>query len=183
MFFEVNECMSNDLFDMIMPLFRDKFFWIPLYFLIIFLIIKKFGLKSVYVLGFSVVTLILADQLSAHVIKPLVMRPRPCNDPIIGDLVHKLVDCGSGFSFVSSHATNHFALALFFISIFLRPSIKYFVIIPFLFWAALISFAQVYVGVHYPLDVMAGGILGAGIGYGIGVLNTYVLCLRCGYKL
>lgn len=175
--------MRNDLFDILMPMFRDKFFWIPLYVLIMALIIKKFGLKSVYVIGISVLTVLIADQLSASVIKPLVGRVRPCNDPLIGDLVNRLVDCGSGYSFVSSHATNHFALAVFFITLFNKPSLRYYVIIPFLFWAGLVSFAQVYVGVHYPLDVLSGGVLGAVIGLLMGQLNTFILCVRCGHTL
>ena len=183
LFFEVNDCMKNDTFDMLMPMFRDKEFWIPLYILIIILIIRRYKLKALYVIGFAVLTLLLADQISAHIIKPLIARPRPCNDPVIGDLVNRLVDCGSGYSFVSSHATNHFALAVFFIRIFDRPSIRYYIVIPFLFWAGLISFAQVYVGVHYPLDVLMGGLLGALIGLGVSRLNTYILCVRSGHRL
>lgn len=183
LFFEVNECMRNDLFDLLMPLFRDKFFWIPLYILIVFLIVRQYKLKALYVVGFALLALLLADQISASVIKPLVGRLRPCNDASISSLVNNSVGCGSGFSFVSSHATNHFALAMFFISIFIRPSNSYYVIMPFLFWATLISFAQVYVGVHFPLDVICGGLLGMALGYGVGRLNTFVLCLRCGYSL
>jgi len=175
--------MRNDMFDMVMPLFRDKMFWIPLYVVIIFLIIRKHKLQALYVVGFAILTVLIADQISAHAIKPWVGRLRPCNDASISDLVHNLVDCGSGYSFVSSHATNHFALAFFFISVFNRPSIRYYVIIPFLFWAGLISFAQVYVGVHFPLDVICGGLIGLGIGYCTSRLNTYVLCVRSGERL
>mgnify|MGYP001544407000 CR=1 FL=1 len=175
--------MRSDMFDMLMPLFRDKFFWIPLYVFLALLIIRKHKFQALYVLGLAVLTIILADQVSAHLIKPLVGRLRPCNDPSIMSLVHNLVDCGSGYSFVSSHATNHFALAMFFISVFNRPSIRYYIIIPFLFWAGLISFAQVYVGVHYPLDVLCGGLLGIAIGFGVGRLNTFILCIRSGQRL
>ncbi|MBI1306124.1 MAG: phosphatase PAP2 family protein [Bacteroidetes bacterium] len=172
--------MSNGVFDFLMPLFRDKYFWIPLYILLLFLIIRKHKWQSVYVIGFAVLTILLADQISAHMIKPAVQRLRPCNDPMLKDLVHLRAACGSGYSFVSSHAANHFALAFFFISVFARPSNRFYVTLLFIIWAGLISFAQVYVGVHFPIDVLSGAMLGAAIGYGIGWLNLITLCHRCG---
>ena len=183
LFFHVNHCMKNDVFDLIMPMVRDKYFWIPLYVILASLIIYKNGLKSIYVLGYALVALLLADQISAHIIKPLVMRARPCNSGEIGHMVHHLVDCGSGYSFVSSHASNHFALAFYFISVFARPSNRFYIVLGFLFWAALISFAQVYVGVHYPFDVIAGATLGGFIGWGLGWANCYTMCFRSGKRL
>jgi membrane-associated phospholipid phosphatase len=179
-FFQINHCMSNSLFDTIMPWIREKFTWVPLYALVLYLIIRKHKAQTVWVIGFAILTLILADQISAHLIKPWVGRLRPCNNPNISDMVHLRVACGSGFSFVSSHATNHFALAIYFISVFAKPSNRFYVTLFFLFWAALISFAQVYVGVHYPLDVLSGAVIGSAIGYGMGWLNMYTLCNRCG---
>ncbi|MBO6517199.1 MAG: phosphatase PAP2 family protein, partial [Bacteroidia bacterium] len=149
LFFHVNHCLRNEFFDVLMPIARNKLTWIPLYLVIIFLIVRRHKTKAVYVLGFALLTLVLADQISAHIIKPLVERPRPCNDIGIGKYVHTLVNCGSGYSFVSSHATNHFALAFYFITVFARPSNRFYVVLGFVFWAGLISFAQVYVGVHY----------------------------------
>lgn len=167
-----------------MPIARDKYTWIPLYALLVFLIIRKHKIKAVYVLGFALLSLVFADQLSAHVIKPLVQRIRPCNDASLLQYVHnELVDCGSGFSFVSSHATNHFALAIYFIMVFAKPSNKFYVVLGFVLWAGLISFAQVYVGVHYPFDVLGGALLGMLIGYGAGWANRYTLCYRAGKLL
>ncbi|MCY1533690.1 PAP2 superfamily protein [compost metagenome] len=90
------------------------------------------------------------------------MRIRPCNEVnLIGDIIHR-VPCGSGFSFPSSHATNHFAIAVFLICLFYQ---KWKPILPLgLGWAVSISFAQIYVGVHYPVDTFAGAILGTCIG-------------------
>ena len=72
------------------------------------------------------------------------------------------MDCGSGYSFTSSHATNHFAIALFLVLLWGRkhPFLRYL----FPLWAASIALAQVYVGVHYPLDIFVGSLLGVGIG-------------------
>ncbi|MEZ4843346.1 MAG: phosphatase PAP2 family protein [Bacteroidia bacterium] len=175
--------MKNDFFDSLMPILRDKYTWLPLYAIIVAFVIKNYGLKSLYVLGFAALTFLVADQLSAHVIKPLVQRARPCNDACIRQWVHNLVDCGSGYSFVSSHATNHFAIGMYFITVFARPSNRLWVIPTFLLWASLVAFAQVYVGVHYPFDVIGGAILGIIIGLTFGWLNRFVLCTRCGKKI
>lgn len=183
LFYHINHCLKNDFFDTIMPIARDKYTWIPLYALLVFLIIRKHKLKAVYVLGFALLSVLIADQLSAHVIKPLVERARPCNDASLTRYVHNLVDCGSGYSFVSSHATNHFALAFYFIMIFAKPSNRFYVVLGFVFWASLISFAQVYVGVHFPFDVLCGALLGILIGYSFGWAERYVLCYRCGKVL
>ena len=100
--------------------------------------------------------------MSSKVVKESVMRLRPCNDAEIKADVNLLVRCGSGYSFTSSHATNHFAIAAF-ISMTLGmvlPLIRW----PFYLWAASIAFGQVYVGVHYPFDVISGALLGWLIG-------------------
>ena len=106
------------------------------------------------------------DFISSSLIKPTVQRLRPCNDPEIKSDVKNLVDCGSGYSFPSSHASNHFGLAVFLIVLFFS---KWKLILPIgLLWAASISFAQVYVGVHYPIDILAGAMLGGMIGFIMG---------------
>jgi undecaprenyl-diphosphatase len=183
LFFEINECYQNQFFDTLMPILCDKYTWFPLYLILIGIIIYKFRWKAVWVLLFAGLTVVLADQISAGLIKPHFERLRPCNDPCYGDLVNNIVGCGNGYSFVSSHATNHFALAMFFISIFLKRSNRFFIPFIFLLWAASISFAQVYVGVHYPSDVIVGGLIGVLIGFGMGKLNTYIQCIRCDKKI
>lgn len=117
---------------------------------------------------FFIISFGIADYSSASIIKPAVERLRPCREPGFSEQVNLLVNCGSGHSFPSSHAANHFALALFFIVLFHKRS-KW--IVPLaLLWAASISFAQVYVGVHFPIDVTVGGLLGACIGFLLALL-------------
>ncbi len=107
-------------------------------------------------------TVAIGDLLSSRVIKPLVARIRPCNDLSLADELIRRVPCGSGYSFPSAHATNHFAIALFLIFVFYD---RWKPILPIaLIWAFIISFSQIYVGVHYPIDTMAGAILGSSIG-------------------
>lgn len=111
---------------------------------------------------FLLVTFGLGDFTSASIIKPEVMRVRPCNDVPFKEQVTTRVRCGSGYSMPSSHATNHFAIGVFILMLFRRQwkPIVWLSIV----WAASISFAQIYVGVHYPGDILVGAMLGTAIG-------------------
>jgi undecaprenyl-diphosphatase len=105
----------------------------------------------------------LSDTTSSNLIKKNVRRLRPCNDVEMQDRIHERVRCGGGYSFTSSHAANHFAAAVFLIGVFGlsgRWQQK-----ALLGWAAAIAVSQVYVGVHYPLDVTCGALLGVAIGW------------------
>jgi undecaprenyl-diphosphatase len=161
-FFFINQSLRNAFFDFFMPYARDKNFWIPLYVLLVAYFIYRFRWHSIIVIISAVITVVLTDQFASSIIKPSVHRLRPCNDPAIASQVHLLVDCGSGFSFVSSHAANHFGIAVFLI-LLLRKRFRWITPVALL-WAALVCFAQVYVGLHYPLDVIGGALLGVLIG-------------------
>ncbi len=164
LFFKINNDWHNSFLDSVFPWWRDANTWIPLYlFLIIFLFINV-GKKAGWWILFVIITVALTDQISSHLIKNLVMRSRPCADSILANHVRLLLNnCSGGYSFPSSHATNHFGFAVF-IFITLKNIIgkwRY----AFLVWAATISYGQVYVGVHYPIDVFCGAILGSIIGF------------------
>lgn len=154
----INGQWQNDFFDVVLPYWRNKKTWIPLYLVLALVIGKDRGFKTFWVLLVIGLTIALADQISSEWIKKTVERLRPCNEPNLAN-VRTLVHCGGGFSFTSSHATNHFALAMQLFLLF-RLSWKKWQFIALFVWAALISYGQVYVGVHYPLDVFAGAILG-----------------------
>ncbi len=162
LFFKINKGLSNDFFDLVMPLLRNRFFWSPLYIFIIAFCIKYYKKQGYYIILGLLLTFATGDIIASRVIKPRVKRVRPCNEINLTSTIIKRVPCGSGYSFPSAHATNHFAIALFLIGIFYR---KWRPILPLaLGWAALIAFAQIYVGVHYPFDTFAGAILGSCIG-------------------
>jgi len=130
--------------------------WIPLYGLIAFVLYKKYGNKILWLGLLTVVTIILSDQTSG-IFKHFVHRLRPCNNTELADTIHRVVECGVGFSFVSAHAANHFAIATF-LSFLMGGNKKW---IAFLYlWASAIAFSQVYVGVHYPGDVFGGAVVG-----------------------
>lgn len=164
----INKGFSNQVFDFLMPLIRNKYTWIPLYIAIIIWFLVKKGKEGLYIIFLLAIVIIASDQISASVIKPLFHRLRPCRLPGIAEQIKMIanVNCGGGFSFVSSHATNHFAMATFLFYFFVKEN-RWIAYSLFL-WAGTICFAQVYVGVHFPIDVLFGGILGCFIGfYGI----------------
>lgn len=182
-FFLINGKLRHAWLDLILPHFRERDFWIPLYVVVLGLIVWKYRLKTLWILPGIGLTILLADRISAGLIKPFFARLRPCNDPEISEMVNLMVDCGSGYSFVSSHAANHFALAVFFIHLFLKRSNSFWLHLGFFVWAASIAYSQIYVGVHYPMDVFFGALLGTAVGYGTSRLNTFLLCTRSGKTL
>ena len=167
-FYYINGVWHHPVLDVILPLLRNKLIWLPLYvFLVSFVAInfKWKGLGLLLALGLSVG---LADVTSSRLVKKSVERVRPCNDPEVKVMTRSLIRCGGGYSFTSSHATNHFSVAVFlaFTLGIIWPWVRWAAIL----WAAAISYAQVYVGVHYPLDVMGGALLGILIGGGVAFL-------------
>jgi undecaprenyl-diphosphatase len=147
-----------------MPWVRTANNWIPLYLLLLGYLFYAWGVKAWKWVLLVAVNVALTDQISSSVFKPLFHRLRPCADPQIRFQARLLLDhCSGGFSFTSSHAANHFGLAMF-IFMTLQPLFKKYTYL-FFVWAACIAYAQVYVGVHYPLDVFAGACIGLVVGY------------------
>ena len=166
LFHFINSGLSNSFFDAIMPYWRSKYLWVPLYIFIISFLIINFKKVGIFVLMGLFLTIGISDFVSSNVIKKSVKRDRPCNTTHIANNMELRVHCCGGYSFTSSHATNHFALATF-LAMVLGPFFRW-IRIPLFIWAASIAFGQVYVGVHYPLDILAGSI----VGILIGVLTT-----------
>ena len=174
----LNQSLSNPIFDSILPTLRNKWTWTPLYLFIVVFFIYKYKLKSLYVILCAIISVILADYLSAGVIKPWIQRPRPCNTPVVKESLNLLLDCRNSFSFVSSHACNHFSMAIFFSSMLKNRSNSRPITSLFLAWAGIISFAQIYVGVHFPTDILVGAVLGSMIGWIVVKLCRFILCER-----
>jgi undecaprenyl-diphosphatase len=164
LFLKINTQWTNGFLDSVYPWWREANTWVPLYLFFIIFAIMNFGKKAWPWILFVILTVTLTDQTSSHLIKNLVGRPRPCQDEALMSQVRLILDhCSGGYSFPSSHATNHFGFAMF-IFLTLKPILKKWGWLFFL-WAATISYGQVYVGVHYPVDVLCGTILGCFLGY------------------
>lgn len=155
----INQKMQNSFFDILMPLIRNKYIWIPFYVWIITFVVTSFSsYKSSYYLLFIVSAIAITDVSSGQILKKFIQRERPCQDLAVANKLDYRAYCSQSYGFPSSHAANHFGLAMILIVLFAKNSFmtKYLL----LGWATLISFAQVYVGVHHPLDVIGGCILG-----------------------
>ncbi|MBS1744200.1 MAG: phosphatase PAP2 family protein [Bacteroidetes bacterium] len=166
----------NDYIDTFMLFVRNRDTWWPFYlFLFVFAIInlKK---KAFWWIVFGALTVVISNFISSDLIKEHVFRLRPCNDPTLADSIRILVSYRpQSSSFTSSHATNHFAMGSFFYFTLSRLIGKWALL--FILWASLICFAQVYVGVHYPLDVICGGLIGFIFGYLVAKLYSKIFSL------
>lgn len=150
----------------------NKFSAIPLYALLLFLTFKHLGAKKTIVVLISVALLITATDQLANFFKYGVQRLRPCHD-IDVNTVARLVkkSCGGKYGYFSAHASNAMALALFF-SILLGSKIKY--ITSFLLvWALLVGYSRIYIGVHFPMDVLTGIVIGMVFGWLFAKLSIF----------
>lgn len=164
LFSKVNGEWHNSFLDTFLPFTREAQLWVPFYFFLLVFSWMNFKFRGLCWALFFLVNYGISDQVSSTLIKWYFMRPRPCQDPEIMDQVRLLVaHCPGNPSFTSSHAVNHFAAAMFVFVTFKKELGKWWMLM--FAWAALISYAQVYVGVHYPMDVIAGAIIGSILGY------------------
>ncbi len=148
----------NVLLDYIMIFASAKLSWLPLYLLLAYFIIKRFKWHAILAFALVALTIALADQTSVHLFKETFMRLRPCHQPELTDLLRTIKGCGGQYGFVSSHATNSAALTAF-LFVAYRPTPRWLTSI-LVFYVVLIMYSRVYLGVHYPSDVLAGAFLG-----------------------
>jgi undecaprenyl-diphosphatase len=160
----INTRLAHPLLDAVVPLLREKWFWAPLYLFVLTYVWQRYERRRAWLFFLGIaLTIAMADLSSSAGVKKTVRRLRPCNDPeVSAQVTLRIPSCGSGFSFTSSHAANHFAFAVFVGTLLRRrwPRWRRFLLV----WAAVVAYAQVYVGVHYVSDVVGGALLGTLIG-------------------
>ena len=150
--------------DALMETVSNMLVWFPLYLVLLFVLRRRFGWKGLAWSALLIAAMVLcSDKGSVLLFKETVMRLRPCHEPALEGLVHLgYTGCGGNYGFVSSHASNHFAIALFMIGALQgRPR---WAALALLAWALLICYSRVYLGVHYPGDVLVGALYGSLIG-------------------
>ena len=164
---------SDSLYmDGVMRVYTTTVVWIPVALVLLFIVLKNNTPRSSLLAVLAIVlTVVATDQVSSHLIKPLVGRLRPCQDPAIMHLVDTVNGyCSGGYSFTSSHACNSFGLFVI-ISLIIRNrllSLSLFV------WATINSFSRIYLGVHYPGDILCGALVGSAIGVVMYLIYSYV---------
>lgn len=157
----INQGTHTEWLDWLMIKFSDKFFWIPLYVIIVFFIVKYFNKNAIIALFFLGLSVVLSDRITSGILKPMIKRERPCH---VVELSPRVIDpCHDTGSMPSSHAANHFAISIFLILLFIKRK-KYIMYLLFS-WAFLVAYSRVYCGVHYPSDVLVGGAIGALLGW------------------
>jgi undecaprenyl-diphosphatase len=159
LFFFVNHSLGNPIFDLIMPVLTDLNKIRAVQVLVVLGIVWAMiqgGRRARLVCILLIVAIACSDQLSSFVIKPLFSRLRPC---VTLANVRTLVGCGSGYSFPSSHAVNNFTAATVLTHYYRRYAAAFYA------FAALIAFTRIYVGVHYPSDVVGGALIGTSVAF------------------
>jgi membrane-associated phospholipid phosphatase len=175
LFIKLNSQWTNPFFDALFPYLRTSVTWAPLYLFILVFMSMNFGKKGLWWSLLFICTVAFTDVIGARVLKEGIKRLRPCADPEFSFHVRLLLlRCSDSYSFVSNHAANHFGLATFAFLTF-RGVFKKWMYLAYV-WAFFIAYSQIYVGLHYPLDVVGGAVLG-GV---VGVLTAWLFHNRWG---
>ena len=172
--------LNNSFLDFIFYWISDKWIWIPFYIFLLWTIYKRDKKKLFIVFVFIAITITISDQVSSSLIKEYVMRLRPCNDPAIASQIHLVNgECGGKYGFISSHAANVFALATFLSILFSESNLG--LQRALWIWAAVVSFSRIYLGVHYPGDVIGGVLIGMISGFVVArIYSTFIRKIRGG---
>ena len=156
--------LHADWLDPVMTFISGKLTWTPFYLVLLYLVIKNYKKQSILIILGIILLIVCSDQISSGIFKPLFERPRPCHNEAIKDLVYlPNGHCGGAYGFISSHACNVFALAVFMTNILKRYYRKIGWVM--FVWASLVAYSRIYMGVHYPGDVIVGAAVGAIIGW------------------
>ena len=159
--------IHSSFWDKVMYWISGDTSWIFLYILLLIGLTIKYRWRMIFVILAVALAITASDQFSVHFFKEVFERLRPCHEPEISGVVHIVNNhCGGQYGFVSSHAANTFALAMLSSGLFQNKFYSWFVFI----WAGVVSYSRIYLGVHYPGDIIGGAILGIFIGWLVLVL-------------
>jgi membrane-associated phospholipid phosphatase len=162
LFEHINGEWTGDFLDNFFLFIRQAPVWAPFYVFLLVFVTWNFKARGWWWCAFFLLCVSFTDILSSHIIKNVVGRLRPCMEPLLAQQVRFIANyCPHSGSFTSSHAANHFGMAAFIVGTLGKQSGQWKWVY---LWAGLIAYAQVYVGVHYPLDIAGGTVLGLLIG-------------------
>ncbi|MBS1949671.1 MAG: phosphatase PAP2 family protein [Bacteroidetes bacterium] len=168
--------LHNPFWDTVMYYATQTFCWLPLYILLILLIFKKYKVNGWLLLLGAALTIALANTITSELMKPYFERLRPTREPSLQGLIHTVNGyIGGLYGFASSHAANTFGTALF-LWLWLRPFYKHSYLI--FLWAAFMTYTRIYLGVHYPADVLVGAVIGLLSGWAAYQVTYWVIMQR-----
>jgi undecaprenyl-diphosphatase len=148
------------------------FTWIPFYAVLLYYIVKHVKYNAIWSVLCIVATIALCDQIASSIFKPWILRLRPCHEPSIEPLLRMVTECGGEYGFFSSHASNSFGLAMFTWLLFRKKSSHWNWIFV---WATIVSYSRIYLGKHYPLDILAGALCGVLVGFLLFKVYQYLI--------
>ena len=154
--------LGSERWDALWLFITHKFSSIPLYAVLLYLVYRHFGLKNTLIVMVLVAAMIAATDQLANLFKHGFERPRPCQVEHLKEIIRYVAPRCGRFGYFSAHAASSMALAVF-MGLLFRNIYKY---LPFLmlFWAAIVAYSRIYLGVHYPLDIITGMVIGGLIG-------------------
>lgn len=166
--------LGTPKFDSFWLLITNEYYWIPTYVFIFLVIWEKYGWKKVFMIGASIGIMIVLSDTTSSIFKNWIQRPRPCRNPELDGLFRLVIEkCRGSYCYFSAHAANSFALATYLSILFYRNH-KYAPILLFS-WALLVSYSRIYVGVHFPLDILTGTFMGILTGWIFAKTLKYIL--------
>ena len=153
--------LGSTTFDGLWLVITKQVNWLPFFLLLFYIIYKKLGVKQMLYLMLFIAILIAFTDQATNLVKNSVQRLRPCNNPDIKSII-RIVQQRDSYSFFSGHAANTMAVATFLYFVF-RKNIRY---LGFLFlWPLIFAYSRIYLGLHYPLDILSGYLFGFIVGY------------------
>ncbi len=170
----------NEFFDVLMYWITYKYTWFPFYLVLILVVVRRYGWQGALMMLAVLIAVGLADQATSGFMKPYFGRLRPCYNPDLTGLVHVVAGCGGRFGFASAHAATTFALATS-LYLMMRGWTHNFVYL--YIWSFIVSYSRIYVGVHYPADLLVGAAIGSAIGWLVYLLYVWITNKVFGYPV
>ncbi|MFT5254454.1 MAG: undecaprenyl-diphosphatase [Flavobacteriales bacterium] len=161
--------LGSETYDGLWLMITKQLYWTPFFLLLLYVIYKKIGIKQfLYVVFFITLILLFTDQVT-NLFKNGFQRLRPCNSPDINTIIRVVKTSGS-YSFFSGHAANSMAVASF-IYLLMKPHFKYLFLL--FLWPLVFAYSRIYLGLHYPIDILCGYLFGIFSGYTFYKLHQY----------